>query len=970
MLLDASSLVAVLPAVVAAVAALVPASLHARDYYVDTAGNTPYVEIQAAIDAGASGDVVHVFPGTYGPVDFGGKDITLRSVEGPSLTVIDAGGSGPAVTFNATEGAGALLHGFTLTGGTGREEESIQLVAGGGIFVGRGATPRISGNVITGNSAEVGAGIASVSSTPSIYGNTILSNIASVTGGGLWLHDADGTGSEVLVACNAILGNEGGQAGGILLGAGSFSVRNNTVVGNVGERGGLWALVASDGNVDNNTLVANDGSASGAGGLETESATLAFRNNLVAYGASGWGAIRASADAVWSYNVLWSNAAGEYSGAAGDPTGTEGNLSVEPSFVSFTLGDATDDDLSLVAGSPLLDLGDPSAAYNDLDGSRNSVGAEGGPQTGCDGDADGERPSDALGDCLPDQGEFHPLAYELDEGLDANCDGWATLAAADFVLDDGSLTGDSSALWAFGAPTVLPGEGYQGVEAWCTAVGADAPAESAAQLDWAVDLSSLPIDTGLQLSMVHAYDSPEGLTGGIVQSEVGASIETLSPIGGYPTALTDASSSHPLAGLAASGLFSGDSQGWTTSSFSIEDLSGTAAVLRFHYGSGESASGSGWTLGRLEVAVVDEDGDGRGASVTDCDDSDATRYNGAPEVPYDGIDQDCDGADLEDVDEDGYLGTAVGGDDCLDTDPQSYPGASEQAYDGIDQDCDGSDLTDVDGDGSDAAEAGGGDCDDSDAGAHPDAAEVPYDGVDQDCDGSDLTDVDGDGYDGEAAGGGDCDDSDAAIHPLAWDACDNGIDEDCDGTADVHPDHDGDGYDLCAGDCNEGSDAVFPGAPEACDGLDTDCDGNLPADENDADEDGQMPCAGDCADDDDERGLAFQEICDAQDNDCDGEVDEGHDLDGDGFSSCGDDCDDQLVTFSPEAEPDCQSILDHDCNGSPDVEQDECAQALACAGCQSELGSSGAERGGPEVLLVLALSSVGMRRRRRSSLAP
>src|SRR5688500_9722998 len=40
----------------------------------------------------------------------------------------------------------------------------------------------------------------------------------------------------------------------------------------------------------------------------------------------------------------------------------------------------------------------------------------------------------------------------------------------------------------------------------------------------------------------------------------------------------------------------------------------------------------------------------------DCDNRDAGAFPGADEVPYDGIDQDCSGSDLTDVDSDGYDG--------------------------------------------------------------------------------------------------------------------------------------------------------------------------------------------------------------------------------------------------------------------------------------------------------------------------
>jgi hypothetical protein len=120
--------------------------------------------------------------------------------------------------------------------------------------------------------------------------------------------------------------------------------------------------------------------------------------------------------------------------------------------------------------------------------------------------------------------------------------------------------------------------------------------------------------------------------------------------------------------------------------------------------------------------------------------------------------------------------------DCDDDAIGVNPSAEESPYDGVDDDCSGADLTDVDGDGADAAETGGEDCDDTSADAYPGAAEVPYDGIDQDCDGADAADLDGDGQSGEAAGGVDCDDGDADIYVEAPEDWGNGlVDNDCDG---------------------------------------------------------------------------------------------------------------------------------------------------------------------------------------------
>jgi hypothetical protein len=365
-----------------------------------------------------------------------------------------------------------------------------------------------------------------------------------------------------------------------------------------------------------------------------------------------------------------------------------------------------------------------------------------------------------------------------------------------------------------------------------------------------------------------------------------------------------------------------------------------------------------------EIWFHDVDGDGTGdASDTvmaceppdstwvdnddDCDDLDASIYEGAPEF-CDDLDHDCDGSS-DDADP-GETRPWY-----LDADGDGY-GDSTETFDG----CEAphwyvsNDL----------------DCDDADAAINP-TAEERCDGFDNDCDGdadSDATDrsvfyadADGDSYgdadetelvceqpSGFVQNSQDCDDSSADVNPVAAEVCDN-EDNDCNGLiddddADVtgqtywFEDLDGDGQGngaegeyLCfapswphstsATDCDDTDAAIYLGAYEICDGLDNDCDSDVDSDDSnvideptwylDADGDSYGRALGmsvtcdqpagyvadntDCNDTDYDVNPAGTEVCDGIDNDCDGDVDDADstvysgqstwykDSDGDGY---------------------------------------------------------------------------------------
>jgi len=135
-----------------------------------------------------------------------------------------------------------------------------------------------------------------------------------------------------------------------------------------------------------------------------------------------------------------------------------------------------------------------------------------------------------------------------------------------------------------------------------------------------------------------------------------------------------------------------------------------------------------------------------------------------------------------------------------------------------------------------------------------------------------------------------------------------------------------DGFDVNGVDALQDSDST-------CDGIDNDCDGDI--DEGfDADGDGWTTCGGDCDDNDAAVNPDATEVCNGIDDDCDGllsplELDD----DGDGMAECDGDCDDTDDTIYDGAPELCDGI-DNDCDGVvPGDELDDDGDGLAeCEG--------------------------------------
>ena len=398
--------------------------------------------IDLAVGIVADGSEIVVDSGTWsGGIDLAGKDIVLRSAEGPENTIIDVENVGYGMFIGDGVGPDTVIDGFTIRNGQSSGiiiqngspvvrnciiEDSISGSDGTAILIDDNASPVIESCIIRNNdgsnggsairvttqspamatirncqiignsSSRFAGGVLAYGCPIRLEGNEIRGNTTSdsVGAGVTFFDDYDnGVGNEIrnnIIADNQFFTGEG-EGGGIYLAFAEASVvEGNLIYGNNGSDGaGMYVRIG--GTLINNTIYGNStGANSGRGGgvfIEVSVAPVEIINCIVWGNESGDGDQIKLSDSGLA-NVSYSCVQNGWLGL--------GNIALDPQFVS--VGDG---DFHLAKGSPCIDAGDDLASTEDivdLDGNTRIVGLaidmgcyeDQGPEPECPADLNGD----------------------------------------------------------------------------------------------------------------------------------------------------------------------------------------------------------------------------------------------------------------------------------------------------------------------------------------------------------------------------------------------------------------------------------------------------------------------------------------------------------------------------------------------------------------------------------------------------
>ncbi|MBU4263282.1 MAG: right-handed parallel beta-helix repeat-containing protein [Proteobacteria bacterium] len=222
----------------------------------------------------------------------------------------------------------------------------------------------VSGSIYSG-SVSIDAGIKISGGSVVITNNTISHNNKR----GVYITN----GSSAIIRNNTIRHNGDPDDDlhdyGIISLSSTPLITNNIIRNNYGS-GVYFAWADSAGaKLINNTIVDNDSD----GVWSCCEAAPVIKNNIITGNTAG---ISASFDAIpeISYNDVWNNSWLDYNAQQGGVASPgPGDISVDPLFDTVNPSK-----YYLAEGSPCIDAGDPDPVYDDIDGSKNDMGAWGG----------------------------------------------------------------------------------------------------------------------------------------------------------------------------------------------------------------------------------------------------------------------------------------------------------------------------------------------------------------------------------------------------------------------------------------------------------------------------------------------------------------------------------------------------------------------------------------------------------------
>ncbi|MDO8587539.1 MAG: NosD domain-containing protein, partial [Armatimonadota bacterium] len=336
------------------------------------------------------GSVVTSPPGAAASTVIDG--FTIRNGSAGNGAGVDCGTSAPVIGGNKLTGNVA-----TSRGGAGSLSYSAARIvsnvlsdnsasSGGGVYC-EYSSPAIGSNTISANTAtSSGGGIYSYYGYPTISNNQIVDNTATSNGGGIYCY----YGSPVITN-NVLVGNSAGSYGGgvYVYSSSPWTVANNVVGGNSADYGG-GVYCYGPGLLANNTITDNfapEYSVYVGGGVYLSYSSANVVNNIIAFNTSGLYRYGSTTPTL-SHNCVYGNTVSDYSGIT-DPTGSDGNIKIDPQLVSVSGSNA-----HILPASPCRDAGDNAVVtpgWLDMDGQARIQPVGGVVDIGVD-ESDGSEP--------------------------------------------------------------------------------------------------------------------------------------------------------------------------------------------------------------------------------------------------------------------------------------------------------------------------------------------------------------------------------------------------------------------------------------------------------------------------------------------------------------------------------------------------------------------------------------------------